>query len=180
MKNFPIKIDGDLEIDGENLKGKTIWHSRSMAVSVFVFTYFDEMWHVAAIKRGKGCPDYVGCWCAPCGYVDFDETLKQAASRELYEETGLDIKGLTQIGIEDDPSVSERQNVTFRYAYNYYTIPQSVMLPALTNNLCEPDEVEEVKWIPLSDIGNYTWAFNHKSVIFDAFLKVVDSKRYNI
>lgn len=33
MKNFPIKIQEDIVVDGENMKGKTVWHSRSCAVA---------------------------------------------------------------------------------------------------------------------------------------------------
>ena len=39
------------------------------------------------IKR-KNDP-YKDMWCFPGGYVDIDENLKDAANRELYEETGL-------------------------------------------------------------------------------------------
>ena len=29
----------------------------------------------------------------------------------------------------------------------------------------EKDEVEDIKWIPISEIANYEWAFNHKDRI---------------
>lgn len=32
-----------------------------------------------------------GLWCLPCGYADADETPDDAARREAYEETGLDV-----------------------------------------------------------------------------------------
>jgi len=35
-----------------------------------------------------------GGWCIPCGHVEWDETIMQAAVREFYEETGL------QVGLE--------------------------------------------------------------------------------
>ena len=89
MKNFPIKITEDIMVDGENMKGKTVWHSRSCAVAVFVFSNANNEWSVAAVKRGTGCPNNVGKWCCPCGYVDYDETVQGAAARELFEECGL-------------------------------------------------------------------------------------------
>ena len=33
---------------------------------------------------------YAGAWCIPCGYVEWNEDVRQAASRELKEETGLE------------------------------------------------------------------------------------------
>jgi 8-oxo-dGTP diphosphatase len=38
-------------------------------------------------QRAKG--DYAGLWCIPCGYVEWDEDVRDAARREFHEETGL-------------------------------------------------------------------------------------------
>jgi len=32
-----------------------------------------------------------GGWCIPCGHVEWDETIQQAAIREFFEETGLQV-----------------------------------------------------------------------------------------
>lgn len=33
-----------------------------------------------------------GGWCIPCGHVEWDETIQQAARREIEEETGLQVE----------------------------------------------------------------------------------------
>ena len=38
-------------------------------------------------RRARGL--YQGAWCIPCGYVEYDEDVRQAAQREFAEETGL-------------------------------------------------------------------------------------------
>jgi ADP-ribose pyrophosphatase YjhB (NUDIX family) len=38
-------------------------------------------------RRVRGA--YRGTWCIPCGYVEHDEDVRQAAQREFQEETGL-------------------------------------------------------------------------------------------
>lgn len=40
-------------------------------------------------RRAKG--DYAGLWCIPCGYVEWDEDVREAARREFAEETGLEV-----------------------------------------------------------------------------------------
>lgn len=34
---------------------------------------------------------YAGLWCIPCGYVEYNEDIRQAVVREMKEETGLDV-----------------------------------------------------------------------------------------
>lgn len=41
-------------------------------------------------RRATG--DYAGRWCIPCGYVEWDEPVRDAAEREFREETGLDVR----------------------------------------------------------------------------------------
>ena len=39
----------------------------------------------------KRTGSYEGAWCIPCGYVEWDEDVRQAAVREMKEETGLEV-----------------------------------------------------------------------------------------
>jgi len=41
-------------------------------------------------RRARG--PYAGLWCIPCGYVEWDEEIRDAARREMAEETGLDVE----------------------------------------------------------------------------------------
>lgn len=166
MKNFPV-IDKNTE--------REYWISRSIAVVVFVFAkdVLGET-YILAEQRGKGTPDpeYVGKYCVPCGYLDFDETCAQAAQRELIEETGLNfpIKDFKLVSINDIPESDKKQNVTFRYIINS-NVPVEDLCKLFTTKNSEKDEVESIKFIKLSNINNYEWAFNHQELIKEISLK---------
>ncbi|MBP8036648.1 MAG: NUDIX hydrolase [Negativicutes bacterium] len=44
------------------------------------------------LGRREKSASYPGLWCIPCGYVEYDEEVRQAACREFFEETGLQVK----------------------------------------------------------------------------------------
>ena len=155
--------------------GNEHWISRSIAVVVFVFArdiYSQE--YILAEQRGKGTPDpeYVGKYCVPCGYLDYDETIVQAAQRELMEETGLNFPttDFKLLNINDLPKSDKRQNVTFRYIVNS-NVPIEDLSKLFTTKNSEKNEVESIKFIKLNKIDDYEWAFNHQELIKEIALK---------
>ena len=48
----------------------------------------DERGRILLVKRGPTATRS-GLWCVPCGYVDYGEEVREAAVREVLEETGL-------------------------------------------------------------------------------------------
>lgn len=157
MNNFSVEFNGH-----------TFWISRSIAVVGFIYGYDnDGNEYILAVQRGTGTPDpeFVGCWCLPCGYLDYDETIEEALKREVFEETGLTLKDSyfnTLLDINSDPKSDKRQNVTFRYEY---IVKERITGLELTARNSEKDEVADIKWIPTDEIDNYKWAFNHNELI---------------
>ena len=153
MKNYQI----------EAKDGKKYWISRSTAVvgTIFSINRQDDTCYVLALKRGTGSETFPGLWCMPCGFIDFDETILEAASREIKEETNLDINPeyLAINSIDDDPK-SFGQTITFR-VFGYVTYRGHISV----GTEGEKDEVAEVKWINVKDIDQYEWAFNHDKLI---------------
>lgn len=49
-------------------------------------------------------------WALPGGFVDYGETLEEAARREAFEETGLRLENLTLFGCYSDPKRDPRQH----------------------------------------------------------------------
>jgi len=152
MKNFPIEHEG-----------KIYWISRAITVVGYIFTFDNGKLLVLANKRGKGTPNYQGYWNCPCGYLDFDETTREACVREIAEETNLTVnpKSLMLDSIQDDPTEDPNQNITFRY-WNFSTFYKALTIYAKG---AEPDEVEDVEWIPVEELDNYQFAFNQEKTI---------------
>jgi len=94
-----------------------------------------------------------GKWGLAGGYVDRDETLAQAAEREVFEETGWKVKGLTLLTIRDNPDrpKEDRQNISFVYFCQ------------AARQTGKPDwESDEIRWFPITDVPpQQEMAFDH-------------------
>jgi ADP-ribose pyrophosphatase YjhB (NUDIX family) len=62
---------------------------RSPTVGVAVVLQ-DRQGRVLMGRRAGG--RYAGLWCIPCGNLEWDEDVRDAAAREFLEETGLEVK----------------------------------------------------------------------------------------
>jgi 8-oxo-dGTP pyrophosphatase MutT (NUDIX family) len=150
--------------------GTIIWNSRSCAVVSLIAAYHeDDIW-VALNKRGAKTPDYQGHWCLPCGYVDWDETIYDAARREIWEELGLDIEEHSIITNRDKQPWwvnssfnTEKQNISLYY--NFCMEPYCLKLPVLTGENSDEGEVEDVGWFRIDEAQKMDLAFNHKDII---------------
>lgn len=163
MKNFSIKKDD-----------KEYWISRSVAVTALILAEKDNIVYVLANKRGKGTPDFQGLWNVPCGYLDWDETAQEACSREVFEECGVKINPNKFCLMEVKTKPTENhQNVVLRFVAALYEIPQFEEPKG-----GEEDEVEEIKWIPIREIENYDWAFNHLNMIKESINELIPFNSY--
>lgn len=64
---------------------------------------------IVLIRRNN--PPYQGCYALPGGFVEIGETVEEAAIREAWEETGLDINLLGLVGVYSDPARDPRGHV---------------------------------------------------------------------
>jgi 8-oxo-dGTP diphosphatase len=134
-----------------------------MAVSVDVaaFTERDGRTLVALIERGN--EPFKGAWALPGGFVELDEDLPVAASRELAEETGLDIppSQLTQVGAYGAPDRDPRLRVVDVLYWAY--------VPDLPDPVGDSDAAAS-RLIPIDEATSpgFELAFDHPVVLRDA------------
>lgn len=81
----------------------------SVTADAVLFAVRDGGLHVLLVRRKKW--PYEGHWALPGGFVQMDESLEEAAQRELFEETGLSGIHLEQIRTFGDPQRDPRMRV---------------------------------------------------------------------
>jgi len=82
----------------------------AVTVDVVVLTLQQRRLHVLLVERAV--EPWRGAWALPGGFVRPDETLEEAAARELREETGVDASAhLEQIRAYGDPGRDPRMRV---------------------------------------------------------------------
>ena len=109
--------------------------------------------NVLLIRR-KHSP-FAGAWAIPGGFVDMDESLEAAARRELYEETGLHVRRLKQLGAFGDPGRDPRGRVI---SVVYLAIVAGENIQAKAD-----DDAAEVGWHSLKRLP--TLAFDHAEIL---------------
>ena len=76
----------------------------AVTVDIVVLTLVDQRLHVLLVQR-HGDP-FAGAWALPGGFVKEDESLEDAADRELQEETGVEaaehLKPGQRIGLDHE------------------------------------------------------------------------------
>ena len=155
FKNKPNKLVKDDT-------GKGHWISRSAVVICLV------VWKskFLIVNRGKSVIQ-TGKWCLPCGYLDYDETIVECAVREIYEESGLDIrnyvniKNLNPAYIDTEPTVTRNQDLCFHYIIEI----NSEKEPPIDMSVVDTDETTNAIWMDISELTNYRFAFNHDKKI---------------
>jgi len=111
---------------------------------------------IVMIKRKN--PPYG--WAIPGGFVDYGESLEEAAVREAKEETNLDVKLIRQFHTYSDPMRDQRHHsISIVYIAKAKGIPKA------------KDDAVEIGIFTESNLPEEI-AFDHRSILKDYFKRV--------
>jgi 8-oxo-dGTP diphosphatase len=134
-----------------------------VAVDIVIFTIAEGALKVLLVKRGV--PPFAGQFALPGGFVRPDESLNEAALRELYEETGVRNVFLEQLFTFGDPKRDPRGQII---TVSYFALIASEKL-----SLVAGADAAEAHWFPTHKLP--TLAFDHKQ-IFDCAVERLKNK----
>lgn len=104
-------------------------------------------------------PPFQNQWALPGGFVDMDETLEQAAARELEEETGLTGIVINQFKAFSTPGRDPRGHTISVIFIGEASQDSSVKAG---------DDAKYASWFSLKELPSL--AFDHADIIQEAFL----------
>lgn len=113
--------------------------------------------HGRVLLIERGWDPYEGHWALPGGHLDPGETSREAAARELLEETGVHVAAdqLHEVGTWDQPGRDPRGP--------YSTTAYRAVVPAGTTATGQ-DDARQASWWPLDSLPAKL-AFDHAAIL---------------
>ena len=136
----------------------------AVTVDVVILTMSEGLLSVVLVCRGE--EPFEGSWAIPGGFKRPSETLDEAATRELAEETGVDAaRLLTQFGAYGDPGRDPRMNVV---TVAYLAVVREV------GAIVAGTDAAAAALLPVSDVlsGKIDLSFDHRRIVRDAIERV--------
>jgi 8-oxo-dGTP diphosphatase len=140
--------------------------SLRVTVDIVIFTLREGSLQVLLVKRGV--PPFEGQYAIPGGFIREDESLEEAALRELHEETGLRNVFLEQLYTFGDPKRDPRGRVI--------TVAYFALIASDKLSLVAGADAAEAQWFPASSVPPL--AFDHKSILDYALERLRNKLEY--
>jgi 8-oxo-dGTP diphosphatase len=138
----------------------------ALTVDCVVFGLDEDELEVMLIRRGL--EPFAGRWALPGGFVHIDETLEEAARRELEEETGLRKVYLEQLfsfsAVDRDP----RERIV--------TVAYYALVKLSDHKIRAATDAADAAWFSLGDLPDL--AFDHAHILEVALERLKSKVRY--
>lgn len=130
----------------------------AVSVDIIILSLVEDELNVLLVKR-KFAP-FRGMWAIPGGFLEVDESLEEAAARELAEETGVTDVYMEQLRTFGDPGRDPRMRVI--------TVAYYALLPIDAIHHRPGDDAAETHWFSVFHLPKL--AFDHQKIIDNALV----------
>lgn len=142
------------------------FESPLVAVDAVIFTVIENKLNVLLIKIKYG--PFVGFWGVPGGKVRIDETLDDAARRELFEKTGLKDVYLEQLFSFGKVTRDPRARII---SVAYFALVDHNRV-----NLEATGKYEDIGWFPVHKLTKL--AYDHNEIVNYALFRLKNKVKY--
>lgn len=119
-----------------------------MKARVIVTTLIERNGKILLGQKPKDIGPYPNTWHLPGGGVNLEtESLEEAVSREVKEETGLDIEKLKRVSFDEDYEPDKRGEMTHYIFLVYKVTPKTTTAKAA-------DDIMELQWFKKTELKN--------------------------
>lgn len=132
----------------------SVFERPSVTVDVVIFSLVNHNDLQVLLVKRKEAP-YKGMWAIPGGFVQMNESLEDAALRELKEETDVANVYIEQLYTFGNPQRDPRTRV-ITVAY-FALVPYDAIIPQAG------DDAEETSWFSMFDLPEL--AFDHAEIL---------------
>ncbi len=139
----------------------------AVTVDIVIFTVRNDALKVLLIKRAF--EPFQGEWALPGGFVNLDESLEEAARRELEEETGVSGVYLEQLYTFGQPDRDPRERVI--------TVAHYALIPSDKLELRAATDAEGVSWYGIDELPEL--AFDHAKILRMAMQRLAAKLEYS-
>jgi len=145
----------------------TYKHARpALTVDCVVFGLDEDELRLLLVERGV--EPFAGKWALPGGFVELEETLEEAARRELEEETGITRLYLEQLYTFGDPGRDPRERVV--------TVAYYALVKLSDHQVQAATDARSAAWFSVADLP--ALAFDHEHIVQVALARLKGKVRY--
>ena len=132
----------------------------TVATDVVVFGYSPKLNTLRVLMIHRKTPPFKGALALPGGRVETDESIDEAALRELEEETGIKPRFLEQLYTFGEPDRDPRGRVISVAYYALVSVEQFTPVAGT--------DAADAAWYPLEDMWTTPLAFDHHKILSKA------------
>lgn len=138
-----------------------IYKKPSVTVDILII---NENREFILIKR-KNDP-YKDFWAIPGGFVDYGETVENAAIREALEETNINVELINIVGVYSNPNRDPRG----------HTISIVFLASGNMENMKADSDAKDINIFSINDLNKIKIAFDHEKILNDS-LNLINKKK---